>query len=359
VAWILILNYLSIGSVFAKGDTNQNVTTNYNEIKILPRLESAFNACVKVRAFFYQMPSKFAQVPKTGTGFFIDSESYILTNYHLVHNADLIKIQSNSHREYEAYVICDDEYNDLAILKVMIKSVGHSTPELSFNYQPQLGEQIFAIGNRNGKGLVVSNGIVSAFNQIIDNENDLPKISGALLSNIPATSGFSGGPLVNSDGKIFGLISAVTPITESNNGFLLSIPLYQVKILINKTLQKEKYEKPSFGLDVYETKDYPSIKPAWTHGAPDGLLINTVIEGSSCSKIDIIGGSEERYPSLDKGIMNLGGDILTEIDGVRVMTFAKLMYIISDKQIGDSVILTLYRKGQILQKEVLLYPLRK
>ena len=260
-----------------------------------------------------------------GTGIILNSEGYIVTNAHVISEAKTCTVVLFNGRECEALLVGEDAKTDLAVLKIQAKglipaSFGNSD-ELS------VGDEVVAIGNPLGSEFsgTLTNGIVSAINRNVDYSGTSLTL---IQTNAALNEGNSGGPLINMYGQIIG----ITNMKMVNNyggatieGIGFAIPSTTVKKVADQLIEKGYVTgRPSIGI-VSGTVPQQAIEE---YGLPEGLYITEVSKGSDAEK---------------KGI--LPGDVLTHVNGQKVTTTDEVIEIRDEFEVGDSLIMTIFRDG--------------
>lgn len=258
-----------------------------------------------------------------GSGFIINEEGYVLTNYHVIKGAQDVKVVLNDGKEVEAKVINYDAENDIAVVKIKEDMKMPGVVELGDSDSVQAGESVVAIGNPLGKEFLgtVTSGIVSAINRSI-------KIGGKDLTLIQTDAainpGNSGGPLLNSRGQVIGMNTAKINSQSAEGGVEgigFSIPINQAKAKLGD-LSKPILEIGIKGRDISE-------KVSKENKIPIGVYVMEVIEFSPAEKIGI-----------------RSSDVITSFDGNKINTMAELNKLKSQKSNGDEVSIEIYREGK-------------
>jgi len=342
-SFVLAVFFLTYSSIAISSESR-------NE-RVISELKSALNLTVRVTT------SNSKNGYSYGTGFLISPKGYIATSGHLIKDADKIFVRRGGQRS-PATLLFVDEATDLAILKVhadMLVSNVLSTaqdenpfPLLNFSYNFKLGEPIYVIGNRDAKGLAVSKGIISSLHQVISQTGDFPTVTGAVLLDVSAIEGFSGGPVINSAGEIVGMTTAISKIAGNSTGFTYAVPLRQTKRSMESIIAQELDQRPTWGVGIYELVEHPSLRQHYNQGAGDvGLLVALIEDGSPFINSELVGSNRTVPLENDRGksFYIVGGDVITEIDGVSMRTVSDLSYSIASKEVGDTMRVTFYRGG--------------
>ncbi len=303
---------------------------------------------ILTRGFFYEI------VPRegVGSGFVISKDGYIVTNYHVVEDADFIRIKFPDGKEAYASIVGYDEKNDIAVLKVYGKDLMLKPAKLGNSDNLKIGEFVVAVGNPFGLDRTASLGIVSALNRSIETED------GKILENLIQTDasinpGNSGGPLINLNGEVIGINTAILTTSGGSIGIGFAIPINKAKKIIEKILsEKPKKVKPWMGIQgIILTKDLIEILNL---PIDHGFLIFYVAPGSPAEKAGLRGGTQNVI--IGDKIITLGGDIILSVDNVEIRSIEDLRKAIYKHKVGDKVKVKIYRKGKIMEVTVELAP---
>jgi serine protease Do len=277
---------------------------------------------------FFEMPRRRRRerVPGVGSGFFISSDGYIITNNHVVKNALKVTVKTIDEREYKAKVIGTDPKTDLALLKIKAKNLPFI--ELGDSNKAEVGEWVLAIGNPLDQELTVTAGIVSAKGRQLG----LATYEDFLQTDAAINVGNSGGPLINMEGKVIGINSAILAPSGGNVGIGFAIPSSMAKKVINDLKEEGRVVRGYLGITIQtltqqeaEELDYPS----------GGVLIGKVEKGS---------------PAEDAGLKKW--DLIVKVNGNRVKTGEELSTRIAELSPGDKVELEIFGSKKSAKKTV-------
>lgn len=253
-----------------------------------------------------------------GTGFVISADGVIVTNNHVVENAEEVSVTFLDGEEREAEILGTDRFNDLAVIKVE----GDDLPVLNLGQSADMrvGDDVVAIGNALGLdgGLSVTRGIVSGLDRTLQTDTDV-RLTGLIQTDASINPGNSGGPLVNAGGEVIGINTAIaSPDQTQNVGFAISIDA--AKRIIEGLRDGEISEPGYLGVRTRAT------------AAADGAVVATVEEGS---------------PAEDAGLEP--GDVIVEVDGTEVLSFADVVGLVKAKRPGDEIDIVVERDGDRLE----------
>lgn len=272
--------------------------------------------------FDYNMPEKERDVISLGSGFIIDKSGIIVTNYHVIANADEIRVTvsncKNDCEQYIAKVLGYDKRTDLAVLKV---DVSQDLPYLEFgsSAEANVGDWVIAVGNPFGLGGSVSVGIISARGRDLN----ISQGSDFIQTDVALNAGNSGGPLCDSEGKVIGINTAIYSPSGGSVGIGFAIPSDIAKPIIQKLATGKKIERCWMGITVQEiTKD---IKDSLGENI-NGVLVSSVEKGSPAAKAGI-----------------KVGDIITAINNEKITNTKKLVRVVSSYNPGTEINVSISR----------------
>lgn len=263
-----------------------------------------------------------------GSGVIISEDGYIVTNNHVIDNADKLEVLLNDNSTYEARIIGSDEASDLALIKIDAK--GLSPIIFGDSEAVKVGEWVLAVGNPFGFNSTVTAGIVSAKARSLgaNNKGGNMSIESFIQTDAALNPGNSGGALVNLNGELIGINSAIYSNTGSYSGFSFAIPTTIVKKVMADLRQYGTVQRAMLGCSVVEL-DAKLAKEKGITAAKSGCLVATVNDMSTAKEL----GLKE-------------DDLITAINGVEVHNFAQLVEQISKFRPGDSITVTYYRDNK-------------
>ena len=284
-----------------------------------------------------------------GSGFVIDKQGHIVTNYHVVEGANSIEVLFSNNVTTKATVVGTDESTDVAVLKVDV-SPSALTP-LSFGDSSALevGDGVVAIGNPFGLDRTITAGIVSAIYNLEDSSTASPLRSptnnfpiAAIQTDAAINHGNSGGPLINSVGQVIGVNSAIETgsTSQGNVGIGFAVQSNTVKQVVAQILESGKASHAYLGVGFKPiTSELASL---YRLPVKEGLLVTEVTKGSGAAKAGLKGGT--RDVTVSGHTYTIGGDIIVAADGESIGSSAgKLNTIIAGHKPGDKLELEIYR----------------
>ncbi|HSZ01073.1 MAG TPA: trypsin-like peptidase domain-containing protein [Terriglobales bacterium] len=292
--------------------------------------------------FFYGLVPEEGQ----GSGFIIDKEGHILTNYHVIADARQIEVTLHNRKKYGATIVGVDRAHDLAV--VQIKAPGLTPMVLGDSSKLQVGQKVYAIGNPFGLSGTLTRGIVSSIRQV--QEPDGMKIEDAIQTDASINPGNSGGPLLNMHGEVIGINTMIASNVGQSAGIGFAIPINTAKAVINDLLTLGRVRRPALGVTTIPID--PQIADQMGLAADYGLLIVQVVPGGAADNAGLRGGSQRAF--LGNTPIAVGGDLIVALDGEQVEDQQQLAQIMNNHRAGDTVRITIYRGKKKLQVSVVL-----
>jgi S1-C subfamily serine protease len=277
-----------------------------------------------------------------GSGFVYDSNGHIITNYHVIEDSDTIQVTFLDGTIASATLIGSDIYSDIAVVKVDSQVTTLHPVVLGFSSDLDVGEPVAAMGNPYGLSDTLTAGIVSAIERNLDATGNYVIID-IIQLDAAINPGNSGGPLVNMQGQVVGVNTAIQSETGSFAGIGFAIPSDTVKREIDDLIATGTYKHPYLGISGLDV-NLP-IAEAIGLDTPQGFLVIDVTAGSPAEQAGIQGSDHDEV--VDGQTVPLGGDVIVEIDGLPVRTLTDaVVYMERNKQPGDTVDLVLIRDLQ-------------
>jgi S1-C subfamily serine protease len=282
----------------------------------------------------------------TGSGFVYDTEGHIVTNYHVVADAESVSVALAAGGVYTATIVGTDSSNDLAVLRIEAEDLSDPVP-LGDSDQLRVGQFVVAIGNPFGLDRTLTVGVISALSRVIESP-DSRFIGEAIQTDAAINPGNSGGPLLDLEGRVIGVNAQIISPSQASAGIGFAIPVNTVRRVASQLIAQGHYPHPWLGVSVlpFEAEGAQILREAGMDVPVDeGLLVAEVVSGSPADKGGIRAG--DRVVSIGNTRIPVGGDIITAINGTPVANFQELtVYLESETQVGDEVEVTLIRDGQ-------------
>ena len=273
------------------------------------------------RRFFGDRPPP-GQQRSLGSGFIISDDGYIITNHHVVGDADKITVRLSDKEEYDAKVIGSDEKTDIAVVKISPKHTLTSVP-LGNSSDLQVGDWVMAIGNPFGLDQTVTAGIVSAKGRVIG----AGPYDDFIQTDASINPGNSGGPLLNLKGEVVGINSAIFSQSGGNIGIGFAIPIDLAKSIVDQLKDKGKVTRGWLGVSIQPVT--PELAKSFSLKEPVGALVAEVTPGSPAEKAGF-----ER------------GDIITAFKSTSIKDSHELPALVARTPVGEKTQVTVLRAGK-------------
>ena len=285
-----------------------------------------------------------------GSGFVFDKQGHIITNEHVIDDAQKVVITFLDGRSYNAEIIGTDEFTDLAVIKVNADLALLHPLTIGDSSNLKVGEQIAAIGNPFGLSGSMTSGIVSQLGRL------LPSGSGYSIPDVIQTDaainpGNSGGPLLNMRGEIVGINTAIQSATGEFTGVGFAIPSQTVAKIVPTLIEDGEYKHPWIGISGRDID--PDLAKVLELPDAVGFLVVTVVEDSPASEAGLIGS--DKTIDVDGVNYPMGGDIILSVDGIEVRKIDDiLVHLQRAKSVGDEMILEVLRDGRTTNISIIL-----
>jgi S1-C subfamily serine protease len=272
-----------------------------------------------------------------GSGFVLDKAGHVLTNYHVVENANrgIEVLLSNKHR-YAAKVVGTDRVHDLALLQIDAPNLEPVT--LADSAQLAVGQKVYAIGNPFGLNGTMTRGIISSIRSIRGSEG--APIEDAIQTDAAINPGNSGGPLLNSRGEVIGINTMIASNgAEQSSGIGFAIPINTAKAVLADLTRYGRVKRPSLGIISYGIG--PDLASQMGLAVDSGVLIQKVVPGGAADRAGLHGGGQQAY--VGNMPILLGGDLIVAVDGQEVNDPQDINALMDKHQAGDTISVTFYR----------------
>ena len=297
--------------------------------------------------FFYGLVPQEGQ----GSGFVIDKDGHILTNYHVVADARQVEVTLHNHKRYKATVVGTDPAHDLAVIQIKAPELVPAV--LGDSRSLQVGQKVYAIGNPFGLAGTMTRGIVSSIRPV--REPNGATIDEAIQTDAAINPGNSGGPLMNWHGEVIGINTMILSNSGQNAGIGFAIPINTAKAVLNDLVTLGRVRRPALGVRTIPIG--PELAQEMSLPADYGLLIMQVTSGGSAEQAGLRGGTERAY--LGNTPIMLGGDLIVAIDGEKIQDQQDLAQTMNNHRAGDTVKVTIYRGKRKMDVNVALAEARE
>lgn len=334
----------TVSTVPLIGDEQDNVAV-YE--KVGPSVVNITSTVLSFDNFLQAVPQK-----GTGSGSILDAEGRILTNYHVVKGARRLEVTLASGKRYTARMLGADPDHDLAVIQLVNPPKELTTVVLGNSETLKVGRKVLAIGNPFGLDRTLTTGIISALGRDLQSEKAGRTLRNLIQTDAAINPGNSGGPLLDNQGQLIGVNTAIFSTSGSSAGIGFAVPVETVReILPNLLAGKGKIvQHASLGV-VIQTLP-PTVAEALNLPVQQGVLIEQVLPGSGAAAAGLQPGNQEVVAGNLR--LRIGGDVVTAIDGVAVADAQSLISEVQKHKIGDKVSLNIVRGGQQLSVTVTL-----
>jgi S1-C subfamily serine protease len=326
------------GSLAFDAEEQNNINVYRKNIASVVNITSR----VMVPYFFYGLVPQEGQ----GSGFVIDKEGHILTNYHVISEAQQVEVTLHNRKKYKASIVGVDKSHDLAIVQIKAPDLQPMTLGDSTNLQ--VGQKVYAIGNPFGLAGTLTRGIVSSIRQV--QEPDGLEIDEAIQTDAAINPGNSGGPLLNYHGEVIGINTLLASSVGQSAGIGFAIPINTAKAVLNDLVTLGRVRRPALG--VHTIPIDAEIADELGLAADYGLLIVQAVPGGSADRAGLRGGTERAY--LGNIPIMIGGDLIVAVDGEKIESQQLLAQIMNRHRAGDTVKVTIFRGKKRMEVAVVL-----
>jgi S1-C subfamily serine protease len=341
---ILLISLFSMQQIFAAALTEDERNNIAVYEKVADGVVNVTSTAIQMDFFFNAFPTQ-----GSGSGSIIDTKGHVLTNHHVVANAQKLEVTLADGSKWPAKLIGSDPDNDLAVIKIDAPKEKLKVISMGDSRNLRIGQKVLAIGNPFGLQRTLTTGIISSLGRTIRSE------VGTLIEDVIQTDaainpGNSGGPLLNSDGEIIGINSAIISPSGGSVGIGFAIPVNTAKRVVPELISKGYVSYPWIGATIQtlipEVAKYLKLK------IERGAMIAEAVKGGPAEKAGLKGGDQR--VQVGNMIVIVGGDIVVKADQHDVKTHDELIRYIREKKPGDTVLLKVFRKGNFEEVKVLL-----
>ena len=313
-----------------------------------PTASASGSASIDIAAIYKRNAPGVVQITSSGTqggqalgsGFVIDKDGHIVTNFHVVDGATEIQVGFSNQDTVSARVVGTDQSTDLALLEVDADATALTPLALADSDAVEVGDPVVAIGNPFGLERTATAGIVSALQREVRAPNDYT-IDQVIQTDAPINSGNSGGPLLDAAGRVIGVNSQIetAPTGGGNVGIGFAVPSNTVKSVVAQLLADGRVDRPYLGVTLQEID--ADVADELGLEVDAGVLIGAVQDGSAAADAGLVGGTDQRV--VAGRTYAVGGDVIVAIAGEQVSTVDALRREILGYEPGDTIELTVVR----------------
>jgi S1-C subfamily serine protease len=309
--------------------------------KALPSVVNITSTAVAFDFFYGAVPQQ-----GMGSGFVIDSEGHILTNFHVVEGARQVEVTTSDKKKYKAQIIGTDPVHDLAVIQIPDKAVPQA--EIGDSKSLVVGQKVYAIGNPFGLSGTMTRGIISSIRSL---KGQRGFIDEAIQTDAAINPGNSGGPLLNGRGQVIGINTMIlTGGVEQSAGIGFAIPINTAKAVLDDLVHLGRVRRPEIGVRTIPIG--PELADQLGLSADSGLLIVQVIPGSAADHVGLRAGTERRF--LGNIPIMIGGDLIVAVDGQAIEDQQDLSHVMQNHHSGDTVTVTVFRGKKRVDVKVVL-----
>ena len=357
-AAIIFAVFVSFNSI-ANNDTSELIVTNGNygeTVGEVTGIERSYE--YSLIDIFEKSEASIVQVSVVrgesdggmGSGFVYSDEGYVITNQHVVQDAERVMITFLDGEAYIGNVIGTDRDLDIAVVKVEPTNTYLQPIKIGDSSKLKVGEKIAAIGNPFGLSGSMTSGIVSQMGRLLPQETGY-SIPDVIQTDAAINPGNSGGPLINMKGEVVGINTAIQSATGEFSGIGFAVPANTVKKVVPVLIQDGEFKHPWMGISGTDVD--PELAEVRGLNSSKGFLVVSVIEGSPAETAGLLGVTETK--ETDGREFALDGDIILSIDGETVRKISDiLVHLQREKSVGDEMVLSVNRGGEILELTMVL-----
>ena len=275
----------------------------------------------------------------SGSGSILDQEGNILTNYHVIENAQKLSVSVGGDKDYPARLIGGDPDTDLAVIRLLEKPrEGLTVVPLGDSDRLSVGQKVLAIGNPFGLDRTLTTGVISGLQRPIRARNDRP-IEGAIQTDASINPGNSGGPLLDSHGRMIGINSQILSPSGASAGVGFAVPVNIAKRIVPQLIRNGVVNRPTMDLN---TRNVAALRTQVDLPVEDGVMIWQIARGGAAASAGLRGITQ-----TEDGEVALG-DIIVSIDGEKVGNADDLYRLLEKHQVGQTVSVGIVRDGRRL-----------
>lgn len=321
----------------------QDLLPSVVHIRVSSRLDTGSLSPSNPRIPPAQDPRDFFQQGE-GSGFIWDDDGHIVTNNHVIRDADRVIVTFADRVQIEAKVIGTDPDSDLAVLELVEKKEGSRPVTLGDSDTLQVGQMAVAIGNPFGQQFTMTTGIVSALGRTINSSNSAFSIPEVVQTDAPINPGNSGGPLLDRFGRVIAINTQIISRSGVSSGVGFAVPISIAKRVIPALIEDGHYDYSWLGITGSSLRSEIAVNMDLPKNTGGALIIQ--VSGDSPADDAGLKGSGESF-IIDGIEFPSGGDIIVAIDGETITRMADLIaYLVSNTQPGDKVVMEVIRSDE-------------
>lgn len=274
------------------------------------------------------------EIPQgAGSGFIWDTQGHIVTNFHLIQNAQAAKVTLSDQSTHHARLVGVEPDRDIAVLRIDAGNLQLSPIPIGTSKDLRVGQQVYAIGNPFGFDHTLTTGIISGLGREIKSVTERP-IQGVIQTDAAINPGNSGGPLLDSAGRLIGMNTAIVSPSGAYSGIGFAVPVDTINRIVPQLIKSGRVKKPGLGIRVVESN------LARRQGVV-GAIVANVLPGSPAERSGLEGIHRSQSGALELG------DVITAIDQEPIEDGNDLLRVLDEKSPGDKVRLQITRRGDV------------
>lgn len=309
--------------------------------RVLPSVVNITSRTVEFDFFYGEVPQQ-----GQGSGFVIDKQGHILTNYHVVQGAQQVEVTFSDRKKYKAQIVGTDPSHDLAIIQ--IKGANMTPAVLADSKTLAVGQKVFAIGNPFGLSGTMTRGIISSIRPVRGPDGNF--VDEAIQTDAAINPGNSGGPLLNAHGEVIGINTFILSQVGQSSGIGFAIPINAAKAVLNDLITLGRVRRPSLGVRTLPIA--PELADQLGLASDSGVLIMQVSPGGAAEQAGLRGGNERAF--IGNVPILVGGDLIISIDNQEVIDQQDIARIMNNHRAGDTVKVTAWRGKKKMDFQVTL-----
>jgi putative serine protease PepD len=339
---LILFGFFGLKPASALTDDEKNNVTIYQ--KASPSVVNVISTVITRDFFLNPIPRE-----GSGSGSILDARGHVLTNNHVIRDAKKLEVTLADGSKWPATLVGTDPDNDLAVIKIDAPADKLKPLSLGDSQKLQVGQKVLAIGNPFGLGLTLTTGIISSLGRNIRSEVGT-MIEDLIQTDASINPGNSGGPLLNSEGEIIGINTAMISPTGGSVGIGFAIPVNTARRIVPQLISKGYVVYPYAGATVQPL--FPELSKLLKLKVERGAMVIEVAPGGPAEKAGLRAGNRQFQAGNVQLIV--GGDVITQVDQREVKDADDLIKYIRERKPGDAVTLKILRDGQFKEVHITL-----
>jgi S1-C subfamily serine protease len=308
--------------------------------------EKAAQAVVNITSIVVERDFFLGLVPRegTGSGAVIDRQGHILTNNHVIKDAQRIEVTFSDGGKWRGRLVGTDPDNDLAIIKIDAPRDQFQVLPLGSSNDLKVGQKVLAIGNPFGLEQTLTTGVISSLGRTIRSENGT-MVEDLIQTDASINPGNSGGPLLDTQGRIIGINTAIFSPSGGSVGIGFAVPVDTAKQIIPELIEKGYVAHPWLGVSLFPI--VPGLAEALELQVKEGALVVEVVRGGPGDRAGLRGGN--KVVQIGNFLLPIGGDVVVSLDGQSVVSSDDLIRVVRKHRVGQQVALRVLRQNRFLE----------